>query len=49
MCQLCLVGTIRVVINGSFSDILIVLKDSRFKSCERIYIIDFLFFSKSNL
>ena len=29
-----------------FSDILMVLKDPRFKSCERIYTIDFSLFLK---
>ena len=36
-----LFGTLRVYINGSFLDILMVLKYPRFKSCERIYTIDF--------
>ena len=37
-----LLGTLRVCINSSFfSDILMVVKDPRFKSFERINIIDF--------
>ena len=42
-----LFGTLRVCINGSFlTDILMVLKDLRFKSRKRIYTIDFSLFLK---
>ena len=41
-----LCGTPRVCVNTSFSDILMVLKNTRSKSCERIYSKDFSLFLK---
>ena len=36
-----LLDTLIVHINRSFSDFLMVIKDARFKSYERVYVIDF--------
>ena len=41
--------TERFVSMVHFSDILMVLKDPRFKSCERIYNIDFFSFSQNQI